>query len=111
MIEKWRLYYEGGRTFDSTEGEPWESPECGVVAVGQLENGKFNDLLVNGPYFLYRSDWGCWLECEFDGLLDHLSHFAHLIPCVRQGRYIRKDEFKVTVQRARREIDESAALD
>ena len=89
-----RLYYEDGTVY---EGAPGGSPVWGLVAIAQPEaRPKFKATLADGPYFLFREDWACWMECDLAGLLDQLSHHAHLIGCVRVGRYIRADTFKAT---------------
>jgi hypothetical protein len=91
----WRIYYEDGTTFSDADGAPHDSPPWGIVAIAQPTARKtFRACLYNGPYFLFRTDWKCWLECDRDGLLDQLTHHTHLISCFRSGRYIRSDVFK-----------------
>jgi hypothetical protein len=91
----WRVYYEDETTFSADDGKPWDSPRWGVVAIAQpCARQTFRALLVNGPHFLYRDDWGCWMECNDDGLHDLLTAYAPVISCYRQGRYIRSDSFK-----------------
>jgi len=103
---RWRLYYDDGSTFSDTDGEPHESPVWGCVAVSQphVESTADKALVGNGDFYLYRSDLGFWYEVGDSGLVDQLSHFGHLISCVRAGRWMpRRDEFLALWDRLREE--------
>ena len=110
---KWRLYYENGSTFSDTDGEPWQSPGWGAVAIAQPNQynaGFFRSILKDGPYFLYRKDWDCWMEVELDGLYDQLAHHAHLISAFRMGRYIRDDDFSDIKKQAKADCELAAGI-
>lgn len=104
---RWRLYYEDGTTFSDADGQPHESPPWGVVAIGQpgaVERGGQPYMVGNGDWYLYRADLGYWHEVGDRGFDDHMAHFAHLIACVRKGRWMpREDEFKQLIKRVREE--------
>ena len=103
---KWRLHYEDGSTFSDTDGAPHDSPPWGVVAVSQpaaYPQGE-KALVGNGDVYLYREDLGYWHEVGDSGLVDHLSHYGHLITCIRPGRWMpRRDEFFALWERVRDE--------
>jgi hypothetical protein len=86
---KWRLYYEDGSTFTDHEGSPWDSPHFGVIGVAQpFAADRFKTRLFDGDYFIYRTDYNCWLDVNLDGLLDHLTDAAQYIVAVRPGRLV-----------------------
>lgn len=89
---RWCVYYEDGTTFTDLDGEPWESPRWGAVAVAQRAMPVFRDKLIDGPVFLYREDWGCWMETEDKD--DQLSEYCNVISAYRKGRYMRNDKFR-----------------
>lgn len=106
----WRIYYDANKTFDtfdSTEGEPWESPSWAVIAIGQPFVEETKTVLYNGYAYLYRTDWGCWMEVHDEiGLADTMVEFARFITAVRYGRTVRNSVFK----RAKREVEELAGI-
>jgi hypothetical protein len=99
----WRLYYEDGSTFDDMDGKPWDSPRWGMVAVAQPGTTKFKDRLINGPVFLYREDWGCWMETADPE--DLLSEYCPVITAYRKGRYMRRDLWKAIMNRVVDDLD------
>lgn len=107
---EWRLYYQDGSVFDSTDGEPHDSPPWGVVAICQPNvDRQVQDQVLcgpNGDWFLYRTDLGYWHMVANVGLIDHLTHFAHLISAVRPGRWDpRNDHYALIWKRAREDAD------
>jgi hypothetical protein len=105
---KWTLYYEplpDGTipTFSSEDGQPWESPPWGVVAVGQDSMPVFKDRLLAGPVFLYREDWDCWMETADPD--DQLSAYCNVVSAYRKGRHIRNDWWKNVTKRVVSDLD------
>ena len=99
-VIRWRLYYEGGTTFDDGDGKPGESPVWGVVALAQP--GSDPPVQVNGDYYLYRDDLQEWMIVgDALGLVDNLAHYADRISAVRAGRWIPTRPFKKIWERAR----------
>ena len=82
----WRLYYEDGSTFDSDQGEPWESPELGICLVAQP--GKDQDILATRDYVIYRTDVERWMETDIAGLYDQLMTNVRYINCFRLTRQL-----------------------
>lgn len=99
----WRLYYEDGTTFSDTDGEPYESPVWGCVALAQPHLDGSDKIMVNADYYLWRPDRGEWYQCGVDGLDDHMAHFGHLIQCVRKTRWIPSITFNDVWATARRD--------
>jgi len=97
----WRVYYEDGTTFDSAQGEPWESPVWGVVCIAQRTT-EYDKVLCSGvPWYVFRSDWGFWQELDTVGFHDVLFNNARHVTVVRPGRYIKTKQFTDIWQRAR----------
>ena len=100
---RWRLYYEDGSTFSDTDGEPWESPAWGCVALAQSALDGSDKIMVNADYCFWRVDLQRWTQCGTDGLDDHICHEAHLIGCVRKTRWVPTLDFREVWKRARRD--------
>jgi hypothetical protein len=83
-------------------GAPHESPPYGAVLVTQPGIGP--EILSGGdPYFVHRTDHDQWWGCDLVGLYDQLTHYAHVIDCVRVGRWLRTPDWQEIQRRARRQ--------
>lgn len=91
MTPWWRLYYDDGSVFTSADGPPEASPGYGVQAV--LQNVG-NHQLISQDYYVFREDYGCWIEVKLDGLIDHVVSAAHQIRAVRAGRTLPAEVFE-----------------
>jgi len=103
---RWRLYYEDGSTFSDGDGAPHESPAWGCIVVAQPGEVLYG---ANADYFLYREDMQRWCQVGETGvegrvgvgLVDHLTHFGHLISAVRPSRWTPdNDNYKALYMRA-----------
>lgn len=110
-VIKWRIYYTDGSTFDNTEGEPWEARGRGVVCIVQPDpnDPRYSvntQVLKEHPYYLYNRDWGYWIGCDRDGVLDQLlSDRGDVICAVKQGRWTRYDTYHEIIERAQHDKD------
>ena len=97
----WRIYYENGSTFSDTDGEPWESPAWGVVALAQPDADP--PIMVNADWMMWRTDRECWEQCGSDGFDDHAVHHGHVVRCWRKTRWIPTPDFREIWKVARRD--------
>jgi len=99
---RWRLFYDSGLTFGSSQGTPHESPGWGVVAIAQDTGQRYEQVLASGvPWYVYRTDWGHWQELDDTGYLDTMVHHAQDVSAVRPGRYMARDAFQAIWAEAR----------
>jgi hypothetical protein len=99
---RWKLWYADGTTFSDKDGEPWESPVQGVVAVTQPGVvGK--DILWNESHYLHHAN-GEWSAHDLLGLVDQTTSQINSLDCHRQGWDMPTRPFKDIVNRALREI-------
>ena len=78
----WRIYYDDGVTFGSSQGAPSDAPGYGVQCIAQP-----NETLVDGHWYLYRSDLGQWIPIHtLDGLLDQFVTYCRQLDAVLCGR-------------------------
>jgi len=82
----WKLWYEDGSMFSSTDGQPWESPELGLVLVTQPDMDY--DILRDVNHYLYREDIQRWVNFDNVGLFDQLTARINEFSCYRLGRWI-----------------------
>jgi hypothetical protein len=86
---KFLMVYEDGGLW---EGEPHLSPEYDCIGILQPEAPAPERELLNGDYYLYRTDLERWTECGHSGLERHLVRFAHVISAVRPGFWMPERE-------------------
>ena len=102
MIE-WRIYYDGGSTFDSSQGEPDDAPAWGVLVVLQrAADRRMVDILIEANY--YSHDGERWQRHDKIGLLDRLVNrvpFSGLLV----GRYVSDELWIRTLRLARNDED------
>ena len=93
----WRVYYDDGSTFDASQGLPWDAPAFGVLGIRQEPPG--DRQLISRDFYLWREDYGCWIEVDRDGLVDHLVHAARHITAVLVGRTVPPAVWKAAMRR------------
>jgi hypothetical protein len=97
----WRIFYDDGSTFDSTQGEPHEAPTEGFVcAVGYDETG--SRYIMHGWDF-YCFDEGQWWGMDRMGLHDRLRRNA--LYAYKEGRTVTKSRFSELTTRAHLDPD------
>jgi len=90
-LARWRIYYDDGSTFSSDDGLPEDAPGYGVLAI---EQDRENTVLCSQDFYLFRNDYGCWIEVHIEGLIDHLVTSAHHVRAVKAGRTVPLSVFK-----------------
>lgn len=101
-VPTWTLYYEDGTWFSSIDGEPYQSPVWGAVMVTQYDREP--RACQNDPFLIHRTDQDQWYGCDHAGLLDQLSHFSHVIDCVRVGRWMPSENYRQVRSQANEEL-------
>jgi hypothetical protein len=79
----WRIWYEDGTVFSSTDGPPEKSPAWGVLGIWQRGRS-----LYNKDFYIWREDYQSWVEVDQIGLVDHLVTAAPQITAVKVGRTV-----------------------
>jgi hypothetical protein len=92
----WKVYYDDGTTFDSDQGPPEAAPRFGIMAIKQ---GPKHGSVFSRDFFIYRTDYGCWIEVDHDGLIDHLLHGIEHITAVCLGRMVPTATWKAAMKR------------
>ena len=90
----WRVYYDDGSTF---EGLPHDAPAFGVLGIRQAPPG--DRQLITRDFYLYREDYGCWIEVDRDGLVDHFTTAARHITACLVGRTVPPEVWKAAMRR------------
>lgn len=108
---KWRIYYDDFSTFDSTMGQPWESPGRGVVCIVQVDpnhpNYNVNTQILRGhPYYWFDIEWGYWMHSDRDGVLDQfISDRKDVKKALKQGRWASYADYHAIVDLAKKDPD------
>ena len=96
MTTAWRIWYDDGSTFDSTQGPPEAAPLDGVIAVGtERENGHRRPRLGADYYFWTGDGWAVGDRADLERWL------RRDLPALKYGRWARNDVFTQTQQRVR----------
>lgn len=83
----WRIYYDDGATFDSSQGTPQEAPGLGVQVIVQPDPDVGRVVLTRFDWYYYRFDLEQWWASDYFGLLDQLtSDRAGVVGAVKAGR-------------------------
>ncbi len=96
---QWKIYYDDGTTFDSSQGLPSEAKPLGIQCIMQ-------DDVKEGKYLVSRFDYywfekGRWFGGDLFGLYDYLLRSG----AVKFGRWIPNDKFEDVVERAKSDPD------
>ena len=91
MPPDWRIYYDDGSMFDSTQGEPHEAPPEGFIcAVGYNENGK-RYIMHKWDFYCWDLDNAQWWGMDIFGLMDRLRR--NKVYAFKEGRTITADQW------------------
>lgn len=90
-MSKWKIYYDNETTFSSEDGSPEDAPGYGVLAITQ---DKESTVLCSQDFYIYRTDYDCWIEVHIEGLIDHIVTSAHNVRAVKAGRTVPLSVFK-----------------
>jgi len=89
---RWRIYYSGGVTFDSSQGSPDDAPAFGVQVILQFgDRDRRRESISNADYYVYTPS-GFWVGSDLMGVIDRLANrvpFSGLLV----GRWDPRDEF------------------
>lgn len=86
-MPEWRVYYDDGTTFDSAQGEPWQTRPFGVQVILQREPEVGRAVLHGWDFYVWDRSRRLWGGVDLQGLLDLLAHDIGCHLCaVRQGR-------------------------
>lgn len=96
----WRIYYDNGVTFDSSQGSPKDAPAWGVLCIVQLDETVGRHIMWHPEkgFYVYAEEHGEWDIKDFTGLLDFLANFPGCI--VKMGRGVPNHKFSETYARA-----------
>jgi hypothetical protein len=92
---RWKLVYFDGWAedgsarlleFTDADGEPWESPEIGLILV--LQPGFVYDILRDVNNYLYDEELGRWVNFDDRGFFDQLTRNIRHYSCFRNGWWI-----------------------
>lgn len=97
---KWRIYYDNGTTFDSTQGGPGDAPAWGALMIVQLDPTVGRHIMWHPEkgFFVWCKEHGEWDIKDFTGLLDFLANFPGCV--VRMGRGVPNDRFQAIYRSA-----------
>lgn len=107
MTRRWRIYYDGGATFDWQQGRPEDAPAFGVLAI--VQDGEPGDPHALAREIITRFDWYWWTGAEWyggdrDGFVDRLLH-ALPVHALKQGRTTSNRGYREILMRVQNDPD------
>ena len=69
---KWRIYYDDGSVFDSTDGGPDDAPAVGVQCIVEPDEVAGRAVLNSFDWYYFHTDSGMWWGSDLYGMLDKL---------------------------------------
>lgn len=94
----WRIYYDGGATFSSEDGSPFDAPAWGVLVILDKEQEReYHNPVHQRDYYLHVD--GGWVGVDFTGLLDRLTAMG----IVKVGRTVHEAEYMRAIEAAIRD--------
>lgn len=97
---RWRVYYDNGSTFDSSQGSPAQAPAWGVLCIVQPDPdvGRVVMWHPEKGFFVWCAEHGEWDVKDYAGLLDFLASYPGCV--VKMGRGVPNSAFRAVFQRA-----------
>jgi len=104
----WRIYYSDGTTFDSTQGEPVDSPVFGVQCIVMVDPEPSTSSYHTGRLNVHAGDWYWWdgerwWTGDLFGLLDAAIHGR--CKAARQGQMLPVAQYNAIYKRAEADED------
>lgn len=98
----WRVYYDDGSTFDSSQGGPEDAPGWGVIAIVQPDPRTNRTVLSRWDHYCWHSSDG-WYGHDLIGLMDCLAMPGW--SAVAHGRTVPPDLWQQINERASNDPD------
>jgi hypothetical protein len=92
VIDRWKLYYDDGRTFSSEDGTWNDAPPDGILIVNYWEGGVKHTLAGHDYYYL---------KDEAMAETDDLGPFLRLLRVVKFGRWTSHAKMEAACRAAR----------
>lgn len=86
MNPTWRVYYDDGSTFDSTQGAPNDAPGLGVQAIVQVHPDVGREILTRFDFYYFVHDLGVWWASDLFGTIDQFVHHPKTRGALKAGR-------------------------
>jgi len=83
----WAILYEDGSWFTSSDGQYWEAPRIGVMAILQTDpNVGIETLHSSDGWWVWKDDQ--WLRVDRDGKDDYRRTYMRPSLCILEGRMV-----------------------
>lgn len=98
-----RIYYDPDNDIKTFDGDPYDAPFFGALAIVQKNNAHGRYVTSNFDYYVWKPDLQEWMGCDHIGLIDYLSRKGYRkVIC---GRMVEKEKFYRIVKMANEDPD------
>ena len=88
----WRIYYDDGSTFDSTQGSPEDAPAWGFIAAVGYDEAGDRYIMHGWDHYCYDKEAKQWWGMDWVGLIDRLT--LNRIYAYKVGRTVTKSKWQ-----------------
>lgn len=85
----WRIYYDDGSAFDSTQGEPHEAPSHGFILALGYDQAGTRHIMQGWDHYRFDRETNQWWGMDLFGVFDRLR-FGKEIYAYKEGRTVSK---------------------
>lgn len=104
IIVNWRIYYAGGITFSSEDGDPAASPILPVLCIIQRDEDH-NRVILTWNLYYWNPQAGMWFGADSPGDIADRVMFGLPTEAARKGATVTAAEMRETLTRAHRDPD------
>ena len=90
---RWCVLYDNGTRYSDQDGSPDGAPPYGVLGIWQPDGRS----LYNKDFYIWRDDYGAWIEVDQIGLVDHLVTAARAVTAVKVGRTVPWQQYRAVL--------------
>jgi hypothetical protein len=104
LLYDWRIYYDDGSTFDSSQGEPHEAPSHGFICAIGYDQDESRYIQSGWDHYRWDKETHSWWGTDLLGVFDRLR-FNKEIYAYKEGRTVSKIAFQEIMDKAHRDKD------
>lgn len=97
---KWRIYYDNGTTFDSSQGMPEDAPAFGVQCIVFPDKDHGRTILQRFDWYYWKRDENEWWAGDLFGVLDLFMHQPKNVTALKAGRNVSNTTFQDILHKA-----------
>lgn len=100
---EWRVYYDDGSTFDSSQGLPHEAPSWGFICAIAYDQDRSRYIMQGWDFYRWDKDTAQWWGMDLVGFIDSSARNENY--AVKIGRTVSKKRWGEIMTKAHEDAD------